>query len=169
MVNNYPLKQAACARSSTGVAQHHRRVDIHPGDSASSMFVRMLRMTAAQTDKPIAGFAVALVTIPAHVTGTASVVCIAEIHPHAVTLRFVTDKLAQLEERPTRVLPPLRTTNRCSRPNPRQVFKGECLALLLGLLDQSFADAVIHIPLEAFFFPGQLAQPPTRPACVFCL
>jgi hypothetical protein len=53
----------------------------------------------------------------------------------------------------------LLASNRYSRSDSRQVFEGKCLARYDGFLDQSLADAVIYVFLEAALPARVLAQP----------
>ena len=84
----------------------------------------------------------------------ASARSVARVHRHhldADLLRLVTDKTAQLEERPAMPLRPLRLANRYPFTNAAQIFQGDAAVGVFGLLHNAFADVVVHPSRKAPF------------------
>jgi hypothetical protein len=105
--------------------------------------------------------AIGLLTMPTGATGAACVARVDHNHAHSLPLCLVAEKQPQLVEGPTRALPTLRPSNRCSLPYPLEVFERECLTVVFGLLNKPPADFVVDLTLKACFFTPKLAQAPT--------
>ena len=78
---------------------------------------------------------------------------------------LIGDEQAQLEEGPGMPLVAMFASNRCSLPNPRQVFKSNCLARYDGFLDKLLTDAVVHVFLKSGFASPYAADAALGIAC----
>lgn len=113
--------------------------------------------------------AIAFLTMPTGTTGAGRVAWIGQHHAHTFSLCLIGYEQSQLVEGPTRALPSLRPSNRCSLPNPFQVFERECLTIVFGLPNKLLADLVIHLTLKACLFARKLPQSPAGAAGVALL
>ena len=101
-----------------------------------------------------------------HGTGPTGVARVDRNHPHTCLLGFVREKAPKLAKRPTLARTTLLPLNRDSRADVRQILDGECLTARACLGNQLFADAVVHILLEARLTTGVLPEPPAGAAGV---
>ncbi|HJZ48852.1 MAG TPA: hypothetical protein VKE41_16855, partial [Roseiflexaceae bacterium] len=108
--------------------------------------------------------AIIFLTMPTGATGATGIARIDQDHAHARSLCLVAEEQSQLVEGPTRALPSLRPSNRCSLPNPFQVFERECLTVVFSLTHKSLADFVVDLALKMRLFARELTQAPASAA-----
>jgi GNAT superfamily N-acetyltransferase len=164
-VNNCQLQQEACIQSQRG-GRHNRLVDGSPGNVHGSVYVGVCGIATFLTQEPLLRLAICFLTMPTHATGAACVARVYQNHAHALALCLVAEKQPQLVEGPTRALPSLRPSNRCSLPNSLEVFERECLTVVFGLPHKALAHFVVDLTLKACLFAGKLTQAPARTAGV---
>jgi hypothetical protein len=116
-------------------------------------------MSAALADEFIPALAVGLVAMATSRAGARRVPWVDGDHGHAGTLGLVTDKRAQLKERPALHAVPLRPTSRCPLSNARQVFDGNGGSGVFGLPHDALADAMVFVGSKVCLPLSNLAQP----------
>lgn len=104
------------------------------------------------------GRAIGFVDTTAYGTGATGVPGIYQDDRDARPFRFVLDKIAELEERPTMQCGALAATNRNPRADALQVFESNRPLCVFRLRHKLLTDAVVGVLREAAFFTRQLLE-----------
>lgn len=131
--------------------RNYRLQDISPGDIPCSVYVSMFSMTARLTKKLSLAFAVALVAMSTHRTGTGRVARVNQAKRHAITDAPVCNKLPKLVEAPTMMLCPLRLSKPCPIPNTAQIFKLDFSGCALCRFNEGSSNLVVGVASKTCF------------------
>lgn len=122
-------------------------------------------MTTRHTPEGCLITTVAFVAAATDAARSAGVAGINQEHHHALQSRLVADEVSQLSEGPIGVPCSLRVPNRCALADVRQFFQRNPACAAFGFRNESLADDVVGVALEAALSTTQLPQSPFGAAC----
>lgn len=126
-------------------------------------------MAATLTEELILRFSISFIGIAAARAFAATVARVNRVQGYAVKSRLVLKKVSQLRERPVVMPRPLALSNRYPLSDALEVFNGYRSRCVFSLQNESLADDVIRVALEAGLSARQLFEFARTCACAFAL
>lgn len=150
-VMNPSLKAWACPwHDSESCLRDHRRHDKRPGANVSRrVVVSVVSETTCHTAKSSLIGSIAVVNMTAHRALFGGITRINDMQPNPIQFGLVGHKLAQLTKRPPVVPRSLCSSYRYPVTNTIEVFNGNVAPGVKSLLDQTLANDVVGVALEA--------------------